>query len=50
VMGHQLPHGLAGGAAALPLMTDTKANGRRGRNGPEAKDRCDACQCNRLHN
>jgi hypothetical protein len=35
-LGHQLPRGLARGAAALPFMTDTKANGRRRRNGPIA--------------
>jgi hypothetical protein len=33
--GQKLPRGLARGAAALPLMTDAKANGRRGRNGPQ---------------
>ncbi len=30
------PDAQVSGVAALPLITDTKANGQRGRNGPKA--------------
>jgi hypothetical protein len=35
VKGHQLPRQFSTSAAALPLITDTAASGRRDRNGPK---------------
>src|ERR1700730_16789053 len=47
-MGQQLPRRSLAVAAALPLITDTKTDGRRGRNGPRAT-KCAAAKC-RLFN
>ena len=35
--GHELPRRSKAGAAAIPLITDTKANGLRGRDGQNAE-------------